>query len=219
MATSVVVVDDEELFRRGLCDWLATLPEVKVVGEAENAEACLELVQRVLPDVVLVDIRLPGVSGVTLVQKLKQARPEVRALILSGSAAPDLVLDAFEAGASGFLPKEVSSDELTLALSRVVSGHWYVSPHVTAEVIGSALRMRREIREQEEDSGYVALTNKERDLLKLIAEGNTFTEIARHLSMNSRSVERLKSRLEEKLRAKSISDLVREAIKLGLVEA
>jgi DNA-binding NarL/FixJ family response regulator len=218
--TSVLVVDDEELFRRGLCDWLTSLEGVDLVGQAESSESCLELIKDITPDVALIDIRLPGVSGVTLLEKLKEVSPGIKAIVLSGVNSPELVFNAFEAGASGFLPKQASSDEVSYAIHQVMEGRWYLSPLVTGDVLNAALLVRSSIQEEgQEAEGFVPLTNRERELLKLIAEGHTFTNIAKHLSINSRSVERLKSKLEIKLNADNLVDLIREAIKLGLVEA
>jgi DNA-binding NarL/FixJ family response regulator len=218
--TSVLVVDDEELFRRGICDWLGSLDGVELIGQAESSEACLEMLKDISPDVALVDIRLPGVSGVTLLEKLKEERPEVKAIVLSGVNSPELVFNAFEAGASGFLPKQASSEEVSYAINQVMEGRWYLSPLVTGDVLNAALLIRSTIKEEgQESEGFIPLTNRERELLKLIAEGHTFTNIAKHLSINSRSVERLKSKLEVKLNADNLVDLIREAIKLGLVEA
>lgn len=220
MPINVILVDDEDLFRRGLGDWLASLPDVTVIGEACSADEALALLENTVPDIALVDIRLPGISGISLTQKMSDLFPSVKALVLSGSSTPDLVLNAFESGAWGFLPKEISSEELSLAIRKVHAGLWYLSPHVTEDVIRSSMLLRGKAEEVAAGNGHcLSLSNRERELLKLIAEGHTFTEIAKHLSINARSVERLKAKLELKLNADNLVDLIREAIKLGLVEA
>jgi DNA-binding NarL/FixJ family response regulator len=138
-------------------------------------------------------------------------------VILSGSMVPELVFEAFSCGAYGYLPKLTSPDEVKLALDNVAKSNWYLSPVVTEVVLKKAIQLR-ELASGEDGKGTeVALTDRERELLKLLAEGNTFTEIARKLDINARSVERMKSKLEEKIQATNIVDLVRKAIKLGLI--
>lgn len=217
MTLNVVLVDDDDLIRRGLSHWLSSIDGIKVVGEAGNAEECLAGIEKAKPDIALIDIVLPGISGIELMRRITKSYPSVKCVILSGSMVPDLVFEAFSCGAYGYLPKLTSPDEVKLALENVAKSNWYLSPVVAEAVLKKAIQLR-EIASGEDGKGAeVALTDRERELLKLLAEGNTFTEIARKLDINARSVERMKSKLEEKIQATNIVDLVRKAIKLGLI--
>lgn len=213
----IVVVEDDELVRGGLCDWLATVDDLKVVGEASSAEECLRLVDTKKPHIALVDIILPGISGLELISKIRQKDPSVKCLILSGTIVPERVLDAFAAGAVGFLPKLTSPDEVRCALDYALKGKWYISPLVTEDVLKKILQLRNSMPTPSDGVGEVSLSDKERELLKLIAEGYNFTEIANHLAVSFRSVERMKHKLEEKLNAHRLVDLIRTAIRMGLI--
>lgn len=213
----IIVVEDDELVRGGLCDWLRTIPNLNVVGEASNADECLSLVESKRPHLALVDIILPGISGLELISKIGQADPSIKCVILSGTVVPERVLDAFAAGACGFLPKLTSADELKGALEDILQGKWYLSPLVTQDVVKKALQLRSAQPATPDGATEVQLTDKERELLKLIAEGYNFTEIASHLSVSFRSVERMKHKLEEKLNAHRLVDLIRTAIRMGLI--
>lgn len=212
--TSVLIVDDEELIRRGLGDWVATLPGVRKVVEAASADGCLLTLEKDEVDIAFIDIRLPGVSGIELVSRVRERYPTIRCVMLSGNVVPDAVCDAFQAGAVGFLSKFTSPAELQLAMQEVGKGRWYLSPLLTQSVVERVLAFR--------DSSLTAgsaaeLDLKERELLKLLAEGKTLSEIAKALTVSPRTVERMKSRLESKLKAETFADLIRCAIKIGLV--
>ena len=215
----VVLVDDDALVRKGLADWLSSVLGIAVVGEASDVEGCLEVLKTVKPDIALIDIILPGISGIELVKLVSKEFPAVKCVILSGSMAPELVFDAFKCGAWGYLPKMTSVEEIRVALGNVKDGNWYLSPFIVESVLRKAMAMRAILPEFVGSGEETPLTDREREVLKLIAEGNPFTEIARQLSINSRSVERLKDRIEEKIGAQSMVDLIRKAIKLGLIRA
>lgn len=215
----VALVDDDELVREGLLGWFETLSEVEVVGAASEASSCLELLAEHRPDVLLVDVVLPGLSGIELVRKVSETYPDVRCVMVSGSDQPELVFTALVAGASGYLPKITSAEELRLALQHVSQGRWYLSPVITRPVLQRALDQRAGESGSESVDAFPDLSDRERELLKLISEGNTFAQIAEALDINARSVERLKNRLSEKLRANSLADLIRAAIRYGLIKA
>ena len=150
MTTRVLVVDDDELVRRGISDWLEA-SGLEVVGTAENANECLKLVCEVKPDIAVVDILLPGVSGIELVRQLAQEAPETKSLVLSGAATCELVFEAYEAGARGYLPKQSSSEELSYAISQVLEGKWYLSPFVAEIVLKHICDIRGELTSRGEE--------------------------------------------------------------------
>ena len=217
--TTVALVEDDSLVRAGLSDWLATIPAIQVLYVAGSAAEALCQFEKGPPDVALVDVLLPGVSGINLVRTVRERWPGVQSVMLTGAYEPDLVLDAFEAGARGYLPKLTSAEELSLALREVRGGRYYLSPTIAEAVLQKAQELRATLRAVAgEGSATPALEDRDRELLKLIAEGRTFAEIASRLKVSSRSVERMKVRLEEKLKAHSLADLIRYAMERGLVQ-
>ncbi|WKZ57119.1 MAG: response regulator transcription factor [Bdellovibrionota bacterium] len=213
---SILIVDDEELIRRGLSDWIATLPDVEMVVEAATGDECLTALERDFVNVALVDILLPGISGIELVARIREQYPSIKCVMLSGNVVPEAVCDAFQAGAVGFLSKFTSPTELQLAMQEVMKGRWYLSPLLTRSVIEKVLAFRSSAAVTS-SGNTVPMEQKERELLKLLAEGKTLSEIARALGVSPRTVERMKSKLEQKLKADTFADLVRCALKMGLV--
>ncbi|MCB0338802.1 MAG: response regulator transcription factor [Bdellovibrionales bacterium] len=212
----VIIIDDDQLVRRGIADWLSSLDEVQVVGEAGNAEEALKLYEACKPRLALVDVMLPGVTGIELVKRIMKLHPYTQCAMLSGYATPDLVFDCFAAGAIGYLPKVISSEELELAFKQFRESNWYLSPFVTRMFIERSLEYRKQIK-VESESASEELSDRERELLRLIASGFSFQEISRELEMSSRSVERMKSKLKDKIGANTLVDLIRKAINLGLI--
>lgn len=211
------LVDDDDLVRRGLCDWLATIEGVTVVGDAPAAEEALEQLEKLEVDIAVLDLMLPGVSGIKLAEEISNRFPKIKSLLLSGTMTPEVVFEAFSAGACGCLPKRTEPDELKVALRHIIRNNWYLSPVVTKDVLARVDAFR-----SGEASSSVGLETplsiRERELLKLIAEGHTFAEIARQFDLNPRSIERLKAKLEEKLGAHGLTDLIRVAIKLDIIQ-
>lgn len=215
-----VLVDDEDLVRSGLKEWLERVAHIQVVGEASSGEECFSLVESLTPDVLITDIKLPGISGIEIVRRLSEAGGKLKSVVLSASVTPELVLDAFHAGALAFVPKGTQVEELSVALSHACKGNWYLSPFITRDFVEYAAEMRVfRSKDKKAVVGGVALTDPERELLKLVAEGNTFNQIGQALEINTRAVERLKAKVEEKLESKTLADLIRQAIRLGIIEA
>jgi len=166
---------------------------------------------------VLVDIILPGVSGIEVIRQIGRSFPGIRCIVLSGTISPELVFDAYASGAWGFLPKSTSADEVLLALKSVREGNWFLSPVITGLVLKRAHAHRTAQPPTAGQGVAEPLTDREREVLKLIAEGQSSADIARELAINSRSVDRVRERIEEKIGSQSLADLIRQAIKLGLV--
>ncbi len=215
---SIALIEDDELVRAGLADWLATIPGVTVVSVAGSADEAFTQFAATLPNLALIDVLLPGVSGIELVRKIRARWPSVHCVMLSGANAPELVLDSFESGARGYLTKVTSAGDLSRAIQEVLAGRSYISPVLTGPVIEKSISMRTQIRSQETPGcPQQELTDRDRELLKLIAEGHSSTEIASRLGLSTRTIERLKGKLEEKVHAHSLADFVKRAVTLGLV--
>jgi DNA-binding NarL/FixJ family response regulator len=209
----VLVADDHALVRAGFRVLLDKLPGIEVVGEASDGREVLRLLESCRPDVVLMDISMPGLNGVVAAARVTSVFPHVRVIILSMHANEEYVLQALRAGAVGYLLKDSSPAELRLAITAAARGETYLSPPVSKQVIADYVR-----RVGEEESTFDRLTPRQREVLQLIAEGSTSREIARALGISVKTVETHRARLMERLDVHDIAGLVRRAIEMGLVE-
>jgi DNA-binding NarL/FixJ family response regulator len=193
--TRVLIVDDHPIFRDGLAGLLATLPEVEVVGAAGTAEEALAAVRQTAPDVVLMDINLPGASGVEATRQTTQAAPATAVLVISMVDDDDSVFAAMAAGARGYVLKGASAAEITAALRTVAAG---------GAVFGAGVASRLLARTPPRSSAPARpddLTTREREVLDLLAEGTSNRQIARSLGLSLKTVQNHVSRILDKLQA------------------
>ena len=207
----VVVVDDHAVVRSGLRLLLDQEPDIEVAGEAENARrAVFEAIEN-KPDVVLLDIVMPDQSGIEAIQPLRDAVPGVKVLVLSMQDDPSYVREAFAAGANGYVLKEAADAELVDAVRQVAGGGSYVHPTLGARLIAAEAEERRRA---EEDP----LSEREREILRLLALGHTNQEIAQMLYISVRTAEAHRAHIMRKLRLSTRAELVRYALQHGLLE-
>jgi DNA-binding NarL/FixJ family response regulator len=208
----VLIVDDHAVVRRGLEQILVDSLKEIVVGEASNAEDAIRLVDRQEWDVVVLDISMPGRSGLDALKEIKKIRPNLPVLILSIHPEDEFATRVLRAGASGYMTKETAPDELVNAINKVVAGGKYVSAAL-AEKLASDL---------EKDLGgappHKRLSDREYEVLLLIASGHTISEIAEDLSLSVKTISTYRARILEKTDLKGNADLVRYAITHGLVD-
>jgi DNA-binding NarL/FixJ family response regulator len=210
----VMLVDDHTLVREGIRHILTATPGIEVVAEAGDGTEALRHAAEARPDVVVLDLSLPGISGLELATRLREVLPAVKVLILSVHDHPEYVLGAVRAGAQGYLRKDTSPAELRAALQAVARGESYFSPpvarHLTAAVRGENL--------PEDPAGRLArLTPREREVLAGIAAGETSRAIATRLGLSPRTVETYRESLARKLDIKTVAALTRFALEAGLV--
>ncbi|WP_165252835.1 response regulator [Paludisphaera soli] len=208
----VILADDHTLLRAGLRALLEDLPGVEIVAEAADGREALALVEAHRPDVVLMDIAMPHLSGLDVSARLRQERPEVKVLILSMHKDEAYVRRAVLSGASGYLLKDSDTEELGLALRAVARGETYLSPAVSKHLVAD---YRRQAGEQPGPAG--GLTPRQREVLRLIAEGETTKAIARRLGISIKTVESHRTLLMERLGIHDVPGLVRYAIRAGLI--
>jgi DNA-binding NarL/FixJ family response regulator len=208
----VLVADDHALFRAGLRKLLQSFEDVEVVGEAADGHEALRLTALHRPDVLLMDIAMPELNGVEAASRLAREAPDTRVVILSMHAGQEFVLRAIRAGSAGYLLKDASPAELEQAVKAVARGEMYLSPAVSRYVVEDYVR-----RAGPEHSPLDRLTPRQREILQLIAEGNTTKAIATKLGLSVKTVETHRAQLMERLEAHDIASLVRLAIRLGIV--
>ena len=208
----VLIADDHAIIRRGLEQILVDSLQEIVVGEASNAEDAIKLVRRQEWDVVVLDISMPGRSGLDALKEIKKLKPNLPVLILSIHPEDQFATRVLKAGASGYMTKESAPEELVNAITKVVAGGKYVSASL-AEKLAADL---------ERDLGgappHKRLSDREYGVLILIASGHTISEIAERLSLSVKTISTYRARILEKTELKSNADLVRYAITHGLVE-
>ncbi|HMV31667.1 MAG: response regulator transcription factor [Gemmatimonadales bacterium] len=211
----VMLVDDHVLVREGIRHVLTGTPGVEVVAEAGDGEVALALAQEARPDVVVLDLSLPGAGGLEVTTRLRALLPSVRVLILSVHDHPEYVLGAVRAGAQGYLRKDTSPAELREALRAVARGESYFSPPV-ARHLSAALR--GDAPADDAATRLARLTPREREVLAGIAAGETSRAIASRLGLSPRTVETYRENLARKLDIKTVAGLTRFAVEAGLAQ-
>jgi DNA-binding NarL/FixJ family response regulator len=208
----VLLADDHALVRAGIRSLLEKISGIEVVAEAGDGYEALELTKKHFPNVVLMDIAIPGLNGLEALARATKEFPAVKVIILSMHANEEYVLRALRAGACGYLLKDAAVTELELALRAVTRGETYLSPRISKRVIGSYLERlgnERPLREE--------LTPRQREIVQLIAEGKSTKEIAFLLKVSVKTVEAHRAQLMARLDIRDVAGLVRYAMRVGLV--
>ncbi len=211
----IVLVDDHAMVREGLRLLLRTAPAIAVVGEAADGAAAVDLAQRVTPDIVVLDLDMPGGDGLAAVRELGRTMPSVRALILTVHPEHERLLPLLEAGARGYLTKEAASRDLLEAIRVVAAGEVYVRP-AAARLLAAAL-IPKAAAETARDR-FETLSEREQTILTLVAQGYSGAEIARQLEISSKTVDTYKHRIQQKLGLDHRTDYVRFAVKAQLLD-
>ncbi len=211
----LLVVDDHTLLRQALRMLLDGQDGVEVVGEATNGREAVEAAERLRPDVVLMDMVMPGLNGIDATRQIVKRMPGTRVLILTAYLEDERLLQALRAGASGYVVKNSEIDELVLAVQSVHRGNTYFSTAVSEEIAVNEVLLQA--KQPETRSGYDLLTGREREVLQLIAEGRSNQRIADELVISVKTVEAHKAHIMSKLHAQNRTDLIRYALKRGLV--
>jgi two-component system, NarL family, response regulator DevR len=210
----ILLVDDHEVVRLGLKSLLERHPQFEIIGEAASAREALEQVENNHPDVVVMDIRLPGTSGIEACEEITSRFPETRVLMLTSYAEDEMLFSAIRAGASGYVLKQIGGDELVRALEAVARGEALLDPAVTQRVFQE---VRRAVKE-EEASAFVHLSQQEKHVLLLVSEGRTNREIAKALFLGEGTVRNYVSSILSKLGVSNRAEAAAYAVEHNLRE-
>lgn len=206
----VLIADDHPIVRMGLKQIVADQADMTVVADTGDGREALLLAEGLALDVVVLDINMPGLSGLEVLSRLRRTHPRVPVLMLSGHAEGELALRVLKAGAAGYLNKEIAPEELTGAIRRAVGGRKYVSPAM-AELLADSLQ-------KGEDPPHASLSDREFQIFRLIASGKTVSEIAGEIALSVKTVSTYRTRVMEKMNLSSNSDLTYYALKNGLIQ-
>jgi DNA-binding NarL/FixJ family response regulator len=209
---SVVLVDDHQLFREGIRAVVEGMGGHEVVGEGADGREAIELAARYKPDIILMDIWMPGLSGVDAIKEVRRVSPQSRVIMMSQHDTGSFVQRALRQGAHGYIVKTASSTDLVAALRAAAQRKCYLSPDIADTVVQSFAQPSGEVA-----SAFDSLSGREREILQLIAEGLSSKEIASHLSISSRTVDSHRATMMSKLGIHKVTDLVRVAIREGLI--
>lgn len=210
----VVIAEDYTILRKGLKALLMTYPQMEVVGEAQNGHEAIHQVETLKPDLLLLDLSMPRLNGLEAIREIKKKSIQTRILVLTVHKEEDYILAAFEAGADGYILKEASHNEFEVALDSVLSGKRYMSPDISEMVIEGYLIGKKAIKKE---TSWDTLTPREREILKLVAEGHTSKKVAEMLFLSVKTVDRHRANLMKKLNLHSTSALTALAMEKGLI--
>lgn len=213
MTVTVLLADDHPIVRQGLRHLLEAEPDLKIVGEAEDGLQAVQLTDKLRPNVLIVDIMMPGLNGLEVLRQAKDRSPATCSIVLSMQSADVYVVEALKSGALGYVLKETGPSELVNAVQQVMSGKRYLSPRLSERLIDVLLQTSDELTLDP----YETLTNRERELLHMVAEGLTTSAIAKRLSISPRTAELHRSRMMDKLGLNNQTELIRYALKRGIL--
>jgi len=215
MKKRVLIAEDHNLLRQGLRSLIGSLPDFDVVGEARDGKEALVQAIDLEPDVILMDLSMPGMNGIEATAQVKRRMPGVRVLALTAYRTEEYVREALRAGVDGYILKDASYDELVMALRSVIGGKKFLSPDVSGQLVDGYLHGERS---EAKTAPWVRLTTRERSILKLIAEGRTNRATAEFLNVSPKTVEKHRANLMRKLGLRNVAELTLVALESGMIE-
>jgi len=211
---TIVIAEDYTILREGLRALISSNPKFDVVAEAGDGREAISLVEKLKPDLVLTDLSMPRMNGMEAIREIRKRVPETKIVVLTIHKTEEYILAVLKAGADGYVLKDATHDELIMAIKNVLSGKSYLSPGISETVLEGYLEGRKTVKHQ---TSWETLTHREREILKLIAEGYRNKQIAKDLCISVKTVEKHRANLMEKLDLHNVQALTALAIEKGLV--
>ena len=212
MKVKILLADDHKILRQGIKSLLEMHDNLTVIAEAANGEEALQMARDTHPDLIIMDINMPNLNGIDATRRIKTEMPLIKILALSMHDDNGFLLNMLKAGASGYLLKDCASDELINAISVIMSNRKYISPEMVDDMIRDYILQTDKV----DLSAFSILTNREREVLQRLSEGNSTKEIAFDLNVSVKTIETFRHKLEEKLGLHSIAELTKYAIREGI---
>ncbi|MDZ7833654.1 MAG: response regulator transcription factor [Desulfobacterales bacterium] len=212
---TVFIAEDHQLFRDGLKAMLAAREGLEVIGEARDGLEAINSIKKKQPDLLLLDLSMPRLSGISVIKELRRHFSDMRILVLTIHESDQYVIETFEAGANGYCIKDASREELLLAITSILNGKTYISPGIADNVMEGYLEGHKKIKSK---SSWENLTHREREVLKLLAEGYTNKQIGDLLNISVKTVEKHRANIMQKLNLHNAAALTAFAIDQGLVQ-
>ena len=207
----ILVADDHEIVRKGLCSLLEQNKDFKIVAEARDGRTTVRLASELQPDIIIMDIAMPNMNGIEATKQIVNQNPEIKVIALSMHSDRRFVMEMLKAGVSAYLLKDSAFEELMLALKTVMKGKVYLSPEIAGTIVEDYRQMKKD-----ETSAFEVLTEREREVLQLIAEGKPTKEIAASLNVSVKTIESHRQKIMNKLELSSIAELVKYAIRSAI---
>jgi len=213
MSIKVLIVDDHAIVRHGLSRSIQQQEDMEVIGQASDGRVAVELAKKLAPDVVLMDVSMPYLNGIEATREIIRESPDTRVIALSMHSAKRYVREMFRAGASGYLLKDCEFDELVQTIRLIADGQTYISPSISRIVVEN---YARNATPEDRENAFSVLTQREREVLQLMAEGNSTKQIAMRLFISPKTVEAHRLRIMNKLDIDNVALLTKYAIQEGL---
>ena len=216
----IVIAEDHRIVREGLRSLLSSNPDFEIAGEAEDGLDAVRCAGKLAPDLILMDLSMPRMDGLEAITEIKSRFPNIKILVLTVHQAEEYVFESLKAGADGYLLKGTTYTELNLAIENVLAGNPYLSPGIAGTLVAGYLEGRKALSRDAEynaSTGWNSLTRRERQIVKLVAEGNKNKNIAEYLCISIKTVEKHRSNLMKKLDLHNASEITSFAMEKGLV--
>ena len=211
----IFLADDHTIVRQGLAKLLEAESDLEVIGEAEDGREAVNKVQKSKPDIVIMDIAMPLLNGIEATRQIKKILPQIKIIILSMHSHDRYISELIGLGASGYLLKDSTGGEIIKAISAAIKGDTYLSPSISRRVIEDYLSLKKK---SPQEDRYARLSNREREVFQMIAEGHSTREISEILCVSPSTVKTHRANIMEKLQIDNIAQLIQFAIRLGIVD-
>lgn len=212
---NVFLADDHTIVRKGIKSILEQSPDIQVVGEAEDGKSAIDEIEKIMPDIAVIDISMPLLNGIEVTRIIGKRNPEIKIIILSQYSSDEYVFEVLKAGARAYVLKKAAPEELIAAIHAVFNGHSYLSPEISKKVTDQLIKSKGLM---VPPTKTVKLTPREREVLQLIAEGHKNRQIADILFVSIKTIESHRTKIMEKLDLHNAAEITRYAISQGIIQ-